>query len=146
MNRTPAGSDHGGDLWSISRISHGGTQPSQWRLAYLAPDVARHAGRIDSTPDPPQARPSHSGRVHRNRAPANGRAHSVDVISSRRDVLQRWHHTCSSWPSSAISPKVETGSGRVRPPVRLLVIAPFRLPMSIAPHPSDRIPCLWPSP
>jgi hypothetical protein len=58
------------------------------------------------------------------------RAHSADVISIRREVLHRWHHTCSSRPSSAISPKVETGSGRVRLPV----IARFRFSMSIAPH------------
>jgi hypothetical protein len=25
MNRTPAGNDQGGDLWSISSITHGGT-------------------------------------------------------------------------------------------------------------------------
>jgi hypothetical protein len=50
-------------------------------------------------------------------------------MSIRRETLHRWHQAHSSWPSSAISPKAVTGSGRVRLPV----IVPLRLPMSIAP-------------
>jgi hypothetical protein len=57
LSRTAAGNDHGGDLWSMSRISHGATQPAQWRLAYLASAAARTSGRTDGTPD--SRRPYH---------------------------------------------------------------------------------------
>jgi hypothetical protein len=52
--------------------------------------------------------------------------HIAGVMSIRREVLQLWHHTRSSWPSSAISP--QTGSG-------LSGALPLRESMSIAPHP-----------